>query len=161
MRKATLFLVCLLLIPFSTFAKTEDTGEIIAKFMEESLDKYQIPGASLAIVEKGKTVYHQQWGTLSNGSTVTADTPFIIGSLSKPITSLAIMMLVEEGKIGLDEPIQTYLPSFTYQSDNSKSITVLHLLEQTSGVSQFDGLAVTDKERPKEGGIDQAVKERK
>ncbi|WP_428909958.1 serine hydrolase domain-containing protein [Niallia sp. Krafla_26] len=159
MRKAILFLVSLLLIPFSTFAKTEDREAIITKFMEKSLDQYQIPGASLAIVEKGENVYHQQWGTLSDGSKVTADTPFLIGSLSKPITSLAIMMLVEEGKIKLDEPIQTYLPSFTYQTDSLKPITVFHLLEQTSGISQFDGLQVTDKEWAIEGAIHQAVEE--
>nr|WP_280139766.1 serine hydrolase domain-containing protein [Salibacterium halotolerans] len=87
------------------------------------------------------------------------DTPFLIGSLSKTLKSLAIMMLVEEGKIELDEPIQSYIPSFTYRTDSSKQITVLHLLEQTSGISSFEGLKVTDKDRSKEGAINQAVKE--
>lgn len=119
--------------------------------MDESLDMYNIPGTSLVILENGETIYQNQWGVLSDGSNVTADTPFLIGSLSKPITSLSIMMLVEDGKIKLDEPIQSYIPSFTYQTDSSKQITVLHLLEQTSGISEIEGLKVTDKDRPKEG----------
>ncbi|MFY0518803.1 serine hydrolase domain-containing protein [Lysinibacillus sp. UGB7] len=161
MKKAIIFIgsLLLLLTPFSVSAKTEDTKQKITKFMEESLVMYNIPGTSLAILENGETIYHNQWGILSDGSNVTADTPFLIGSLSKPITSLAIMMLVEEDKIKLDEPIQSYIPSFTYKTDSSKPITVLHLLEQTSGISELEGLKVTDKDRPKEGAINQAIKE--
>ncbi|EON72508.1 serine hydrolase domain-containing protein [Lysinibacillus sphaericus] len=161
MKKAIIFIgsLLLLLTPFSVSAKTEDTKQKITKFMEESLVMYNIPGTSLAILENGETIYHNQWGILSDGSNVTVDTPFLIGSLSKPITSLAIMMLVEEDKIKLDEPIQSYIPSFTYKTDSSKPITVLHLLEQTSGISELEGLKVTDKDRPKEGAINQAIKE--
>lgn len=161
MKKAIFFLgsLLLLLTPFAASAKTEDTKEKITKFMEKSLDMYNIPGTSLAILENGEMIYQNQWGILSDGSNVTADTPFLIGSLSKPITSLAIMMLVEDSKIKLDEPIQSYIPSFTYQTDSSKQITVLHLLEQTSGISELEGLKVTDKDWPKEGAINQAIKE--
>ena len=148
----------LLLTPFSAFAiSEEDTQKKITKFMEESLEMYNIPGASLGIIEDGETTYNNQWGTLSDGSRITADTPFLIGSLSKPITALAIIKLVEEGKIKLDEPIQSYIPSFSYETDSSKQITVMHLLEQTSGISEGEGLKVTDKNRPKEVTINQAV----
>ncbi len=161
MKKAIIFLGSLLLLmaPFSTSAETEDIRQKITKFMEESLEMYNIPGASLAIIESGEKSYQNQWGTLGDGTVVTADTPFLIGSLSKPITALAIMILVEDGKVELDEPIKTYIPSFTYQTDSSKEITVLHLLEQISGISKFDGLKITDKDRPNDGAITQAVTE--
>jgi CubicO group peptidase (beta-lactamase class C family) len=161
MKKVFLSIGFLLLLfsPFSVSAEKEDKIPKIKDYVEEALNTYNIPGASLAILENGETIYQEQWGNLSDGSVVTADTPFLIGSMSKPITSLAIMMLVEEGKIKLDEPIQSYLPSFDYQTDSSRPITVLHLLEQTSGISQFEGLKITDKDRPNEGAINQAINE--
>ncbi|GAF65190.1 putative penicillin-binding protein [Bacillus sp. TS-2] len=160
MKKAILLLMSLLLLTsFADSAKAQDAKQKITDFMEEALDMYHIPGASLAVLEGEETIYQNQWGILSDGSNVTADTPFLIGSLSKPITSLAIMMLVEDGKIKLDEPIKSYIPSFIYQTDSSKSITVLHLLEQTSGISELEGLKVTDNDYPVDGAINQAIEE--
>lgn len=84
MKKAILLgSLLLLLIPFTASAKMEDTKEKITNFMEKSLDMYNIPGTSLAILENGEMIYQNQWGILSDGSNVTADTPFLIGSLSK------------------------------------------------------------------------------
>src|SRR5690606_23071020 len=131
----------------------------ITEYMENALNMYDIPGASMAIVKNGEMIYDHQWGTLSDGSKVNAESPFLIGSLSKPITSLAIMMLVDDGKIKLDESIESYLPFFTYQTDSSKPITVRHLLEQTSGINEFESFKVTDNDRPEEGAIYQAVQE--
>ncbi|KPV60059.1 penicillin-binding protein [Paenibacillus sp. A3] len=144
----------------SLAAEGRDTAQQIDAFMNEALAKYHIPGASLAVVHRGETVYQKSWGTMSDGSAVTEDTTFLIGSVSKPLTALAMMMLAEEGKLKLDEPIETYIPWFTYQTDSGKSITVRHLLEQTSGIGAYEGMKVTDREdRDREKGIAHAAAE--
>ncbi|MEC0208143.1 serine hydrolase [Paenibacillus ehimensis] len=141
-------------------AEDRDTAQQIDAFMKAALAKYHIPGASLAVVHQGQTVYQESWGTMSDGSAVTEDTSFLIGSVSKPLTALAMMMLAEEGKLKLDDPIETYIPWFTYQTDSGKSITVRHLLEQTSGISAYDGMKVTDRQdRDQETGIARAAAE--
>ena len=112
--------------------------------MDKALEEYNIPGATLAVVHKGNTIFQDSWGTMSDGSPVSKDTTFPIGSISKPLTSLAIMGLVEEGNIKLDESIDNYIPRFTYQTNSNKSITVRHLLEQTSGIGAYEGLKITD-----------------
>ncbi|MFC3901228.1 serine hydrolase domain-containing protein [Aliicoccus persicus] len=146
-------------IPQTTLGQTDDMYEDLVDYMEDALEKYDIPGASLAIIEDGTVTFHDQWGELSDGSAVSGDSPFLIGSLSKPITSLAIMILGDDGQINLDESIQIYLPDFEYNVEGSNDITVRHLLEQTSGISQHDGLKVTDQERSPEGAIQEAVDE--
>lgn len=147
MKKLLAFISLLLIlsIPYNTQAENNDKIEGIKHYIEEALDLYDIPGASLAIIENGEVIYDDQWGSSSDGKPITGDTPFLIGSMSKPFTSLAIMMLVEEGKIDLEESILTYLPSFEYITESSQTITVLHFLEQTSGISAYEGLKVTDK----------------
>jgi CubicO group peptidase (beta-lactamase class C family) len=69
---------------------------------------------------------------------MTPHTPLILGSTSKSFTALAIMQLVEAGKISLDAPVQTYLPWFEVDArlapGAASTITVRHLLNQTSGI---------------------------
>lgn len=139
------FLTALLLLTPQTAFSSEKEMQKIEEYVSTALDAYKIPGASLAIIKGGEMIYQKQWGQTSDGSDITGDTPFLIGSLSKPMTALAIMQLVEEGKVSLDEPIQTYLPAFTYETDSLTPLTVRHLLEQTSGISRYEGLKVTDK----------------
>ncbi|MCM3782354.1 beta-lactamase family protein [Neobacillus mesonae] len=144
----------------SQAAENRDTSQQIEAFMIKALDEYRIPGASLAVVHDGQTVFENSWGSMSDGSAVTPDTTFLIGSVSKPLTSLAIMILVEENEIKLDEAIEHYIPWFTYKTDSGKSITVRHLLEQTSGISAYDGMKVADqKDRDVQKGITEAVAE--
>ncbi|WP_458122703.1 serine hydrolase domain-containing protein [Paenibacillus sp. Z3-2] len=156
----SLFIFLLVAPSLSLAAQDRDTAQQIETFMKEALEEYHIPGASLTVVHNGQTIFQDSWGTMSDGSAVAEDTTFLIGSVSKPLTSLAIMTLVEDGKIKLDEPIEAYIPWFKYQTDGTKSITVRHLLEQTSGISAYDGMKVTDQQgRDKEKGITQAVTE--
>ncbi|WP_066394928.1 serine hydrolase domain-containing protein [Fictibacillus phosphorivorans] len=140
--------VCIMLVLFSstTIAQESELKGQIEQFMKESLEEYQIPGASLAIVQGEKVIFQENWGKQSNGKEITNNTLFTIGSISKPITSLAIMKLVEEGKIDLDTSIHSYLPSFHYDKGNAKNeITIRHLLSHTSGISSYEGLKVADQ----------------
>jgi len=120
----------------------ENSYEEIDTYIEKQLDTLNIPGASLAIIEGDKIVHTKAFGmTGSGGEAPTPQTPFFIGSLTKSFTALAVMQLVEAGKIDLDAPVQQYLPWFTLADPQaSAQITVRHLLNQTSGISQFPGM---------------------
>ncbi|MFJ7726321.1 serine hydrolase domain-containing protein [Neobacillus sp. NPDC097160] len=76
----------------------------------------------------------------SSGSPVTPETPFGLGSISKSITAIAVLQLVEAGKIDLDAPIQRY---FSTQYKGAEFITVRQLLNQTSGFTQISTFSNT------------------
>lgn len=127
--------------------------------MDKAIEKYQIPGASLTIIQNEKIMFQKSWGKQSNGEPVTKDTLFTIGSVSKPLTSLAIMKLIEQNKIELDQEINQYIPSFEYKQNGfEKRITIRHLLTHTSGISSYDGLKIADLNLRGTDAINNAVK---
>lgn len=97
------------------------------------------PGVSYAVVRDGQVVETGARGVLRLGeeAPVTADTPFLIGSISKSFTALAVMQLVEAGEVDLDATIGTYIPAFDGGPGNA--ITVRQLLGHTSGYSTLQG----------------------
>ncbi|MEJ9160997.1 serine hydrolase [Paenibacillus graminis] len=113
----------------------------IDKFVESMLDKLDVPGMAVSIVKGDQTIYTKGYGHSGpDGQPVTPQTPFILGSSSKSFTALAIMQLVEQGKIDLDAPVQRYLPEFELEDkEASKTIRVRHLLNHNSGISTFHG----------------------
>jgi CubicO group peptidase (beta-lactamase class C family) len=116
----------------------QDTSyEEIDAYIKEQIKALNIPGASLAIIEGDQIVHLKGFGVSApGGETPTAQTPFFICSLTKSFTALAVMQLVEAGKIELDAPVQRYLPWFTLADPRvAAQITVRHLLNQTSGLT--------------------------
>ena len=118
-------------------------------YVEEQMKTLKIPGLALAIVQDDQIAYMKGYGQADpDGNLVTPQTSFIIGSTTKSFTALAIMQLVEAGKIELDAPVQIYLPWFRVAGHQaSAQITVRHLLNQTSGFSNASGhddLAASD-----------------
>ena len=113
----------------------------IERFVQDEMAAQRIPGLALGIVENDRITYLRGFGKADDsGRPVTPKTPFIIGSLSKSFTALAIMQLVEAGKIELDAPVQRYLPWFRVADEGaSAAITVRDLLNQTSGLSTKTG----------------------
>jgi CubicO group peptidase (beta-lactamase class C family) len=133
------------LAPANTEATPPQTStkfDPIDDYVHDRLDDLRMPGAALGIVKDGKVVHLQTYGSADDdGSAVTVQTPFKIGSLSKSFTALAVMQLVEEGKIQLDAPVQQYLPEFRVADlEASKRITVRHLLNQVSGFPTSAGM---------------------
>jgi CubicO group peptidase (beta-lactamase class C family) len=100
-----------------------------------------IPGAALVVVQGDQIVHLQAFGVADTSRRlVTPRTPFFTGSTGKSFTALAIMQLVEAGKINLDEPVQTYLPWFRVADpDASSLITVRQLLNMDSGIPRSIG----------------------
>lgn len=126
-------LVITLLAISSATASTPDRYDAVDDYMEQFIKDYRIPGVAVAVIEGDQIVYARGFGSADpSGRPITAQTPFIIGSTTKSLTALAMMQLVEAGKVELDSPVQTYLPWFTL---GDGKITVRHLLHHTSGIS--------------------------
>jgi CubicO group peptidase (beta-lactamase class C family) len=117
-------------------ASNSASHDAIDAYVEEQIHRLHIPGASLAIVEGDRIVHLRGFGRARPGGEVPSpQTPFFIGSLTKSFTALAVMQLVEAGKIELDAPVQRYLPWFRVADPQaSAQMTVRHLLNQTSGL---------------------------
>lgn len=138
-----LLIVCFILFPNPIQAETK-TESRLTDYLEKYLKKERIPGATISIVSKGKTIYEYAWGiTGEDEDNVTPNTPFALGSISKSFTGLAIAKLVDEKKLTLDDHVSNYLPSLHLNGAESK-ITIQHLLTHTSGISSYEGLKVAD-----------------
>lgn len=136
--------------PESAGMSTERLGRITT-MLEESIAKNEIPGAVALIARNGKIVYWNAFGMADNlsGRKLKRDDIFRIASQTKAITSTAVMMLWEEGKFQLDDPISKFIPEFknpqvlkdfrysdtTWTTEPAKSeITIRQLLSHTSGI---------------------------
>lgn len=113
----------------------------IDAYIQSRMQIANIPGLALGVVYGDEVVYLKGYGiAVPDGRAVTPQTPFILGSTSKSLTALAVMQLVEAGRIDLDAPVTTYLPWFrTNDAAASAQITVRHLLNQNSGLSAYEG----------------------
>ncbi len=113
----------------------------IDRYVKAEMDAQRIPGLALGIVQGGRIVHVQGFGTADPaGRAVTPQTPFFIGSVTKSFTALAIMQLREAGRVELDAPVQRYLPWWRVaDADASARVTVRHLLYQVSGLSRATG----------------------
>ena len=128
----------------------------IDAYITEQMKALGIPGMALGVVQNGQIAHLQGFGVAdSSGRAVTPQTPFYIGSVTKSFTALAVMQLVEAGKIELDAPVQRYLPWFELaDKEASAQITMRHLLNQTSGISTKDG----NRDRASQQGLEEAVR---
>src|ERR1700678_1418256 len=86
----------------------------IGEFFRGEIAGGKIPGAILLIQQHGKPVYHESFGVrdVATKLPMSDDTIFRLYSMSKPITSVAAMMLIDAGKLKLDDPVGKYIPSF-------------------------------------------------
>jgi CubicO group peptidase (beta-lactamase class C family) len=117
-----------------------------------------LPGVALGIIQGDQIVYLKGYGVADpSGRAVTPQTPFWLASLMKPVTALAIMQLVEAGKVEVDAPVQRYLPYFRLADEQaSATITVRHLLNQTSGISGLTG----NEKYPSQASLDWTPEQR-
>ena len=127
--------------------------------MQRQIDEGKAPGVAMLIVRGGKIVYRQALGELRpGGPAMKDDSIFRIYSMTKPIVSVAAMMLVEEGRLSVLDPISTYIPAFAgakagvAKGDKlelqplRRPITVQDLLRHTSGLTYgFTGVGPVHK----------------
>ncbi len=113
----------------------------VSQYVEDELAATGMPGAALVVVRGDDVALLETYGVAdARGNAVTPDTPFVIGSLTKSFTALAVMQLVERGEVNLDTPVKTYLPYFTLDDPRADDITVRHTLNHTTGITWWDGL---------------------
>jgi len=110
--------------------------DAIDAYVAEKMRSARIPGVSVAIVEGDRVVYLKGFGRAdASRRPVTPQTPFLIGSVTKSMTALAMLQLVDQHEVDLDAPVQRYIPWFrTADSSASARITVRHLITMTSGL---------------------------
>lgn len=109
---------------FVNASPMQNVDDYVAMKMADHL----IPGLALVVIREGVVVHRRGFGELDPTQAI------IIGSLSKSFTSMAVMTLVEDGKVELDAPVQNYLPGMHFDDPRMRAVTVRHLLNQTSGL---------------------------
>jgi CubicO group peptidase (beta-lactamase class C family) len=130
--KSLVFKFCcatlLVLTPYQAINADEVDAYIKAEMAEQ-----HIPAVSLCVVRDGRIMRDQTYGVANVELNVpaTADTEFAIASMNKSVTASAIMLLVQDGKISLDDPISKF---FAGLPESWQSITIRHLLSHTSGI---------------------------
>ncbi|GHO56607.1 serine hydrolase [Ktedonobacter robiniae] len=117
-----------------------DPTQIQAR-VSELLSEYGIPSAAIGVLHDGEiTDFAAGVKNLSTEESATTDTIYQCGSMTKTWTALAFMQLVDEGKVGLDEPVRTYLPGFKVADPEvSAKVTPRHLLNHTNGIEEDYG----------------------
>lgn len=128
---ATMILSCKNAVETSSLEKSVD--EIFQEY-----DDIKKPGAAVAVVQNGEIVFKKGYGSahLEYDIPVTAETIFHVASVSKQFTVFAVLLLAEEGKLTLDDPVQKYIPEVP---DFGETITLRHLATHTSGMrDQWD-----------------------
>lgn len=125
-----------LLLIFASACTSCGAEDPIDALIRSHMAKHSIPGLAVAIVKDGQVVRTQGYGAanVETNQPVKADTVFPILSVTKQFTAAGIMLLVEEGKIGLDDPIHRYFES---APPTWGKIMVRHLLTHTSGIKDF------------------------
>ena len=105
----------------------------VDRYISAEMARMHIPGVSVAVVRAGKVIKAQGYGIadLEHEIPVTPQTVFKIGSVSKQFLATGIMLLVQDGRLGLDDPVSKYYPG---APESWRGITVRHFLTHTSGV---------------------------
>lgn len=117
----------------------------------DRMEHYNVPGVSIAVVKDGKLLWAKGYGIANTetGDSVTIETIFQAGSISKPIAALGALKLVQEGKMELDEDINAYLTGWKVPENKfteTEKVTLKRLLTHTAGmtVHGFPGYSQTD-----------------
>ncbi|SDY09755.1 CubicO group peptidase, beta-lactamase class C family [Evansella caseinilytica] len=143
------FLIVLItpfLLDYNILTKNEDIHSMIENLEEKAptlLKKYNIPGASIALIENGELRWIGTFGyaDVEEKIEIHKDTVFQVASISKSVTALGIMKLVEDGILNLDDPIEKYITRWQIpESKYSKNgVTIRRLLSHTAGLSRGGG----------------------
>jgi CubicO group peptidase (beta-lactamase class C family) len=145
--KSSVLLFCAVLLAASISSSPVDESTKVDAYVRGEMQREQIPGLALGVYRDGKIVKAEGYGiaNLEWDVPVKADTIFQSGSVGKQFAATAVMMLVEEGKVGLDDPIQKYFPD---APETWKGIKVRNLLSHTSGLGEYENGPRTKPDGP-------------
>ncbi|RKS07698.1 CubicO group peptidase (beta-lactamase class C family) [Nocardiopsis sp. Huas11] len=130
------------------------TAEAVDAYVSDYVESALLPGATVAVTQGTEVVRVAGYGVDSRGEPMTADTPMGGASISKAFTALAVLRLVEDGTLALDDRVVEHLDEFVMADPRSDRITVGQLLSQTSGLSDT---AFREKSEPAPRDLEGAV----
>jgi methyl acetate hydrolase len=130
---------------------TSEGSTALSTFFADAVARGEVPGVVAIVVDRDKVLYHEAFGKMNvaKNAPMAKDTIFRIASMTKAVTSVGVMQLVEQGKLGLDDEVSKYIPSLankpmfskvdesagTYETmPAKKQITIRQLLTHTSGI---------------------------
>jgi CubicO group peptidase (beta-lactamase class C family) len=123
--------------------KTADPLQGFPEFVQQTMAAWKVPGVAVGIVKDGKMIFAQGFGLrdVDRNLPVTADTVYALASVSKAFTALSVGILVDEGKLGWDQPVREYMPDFRLQDPfASERVTIRDMLCHRTGVPRHEGL---------------------
>jgi CubicO group peptidase (beta-lactamase class C family) len=152
----------------SASAQNSPGGAAIDSSLREAVERKDVPGVVALVASREKVLYTGAFGVadVATGRAVTTDALFRIASMTKPVTSVALMQLVEQGRLGLDDPAEKYLPELkdlkvieAFDANTgayklrpaSKPPTVRHFLTHTSGLAYPFTSAIWRDFKPRDG----------
>jgi len=143
MNKSLLIIIALLLYTISIYGQSNEIRDV-DRYLQDYKNNVPVPGFSIVIVEGENIKFLKSYGVEKEGfsSPMTPQSTIAINALGRGFTSMAIMQLVEKGKLDLDEPVITYLPWFrTANKEFSDLITLRMCLSNTTGIPpQYESL---------------------
>ena len=115
--------------------QTKQFDDIVSQFYNNT----DAPGATILVAKDGKTIYRKAVGksSLELDVDMVPENVFMLASITKQFTAVSILMLEEQGKLSIDDPITKFIPNYP---TNGKTITVHHLLNHTSGIKSYTGM---------------------
>jgi CubicO group peptidase (beta-lactamase class C family) len=128
-------------------------------FVEQMMALLRIPGMAVGVVAGGEMVYARGFGvaSLDDGRPVTAETLFHMASVTKPFVATAVMQLVEENLVALDDPVVKHLPYFAMADERAGQITIRQMLSHTSGMPDEENFN-WDQPEYDEGALERYVR---
>jgi len=143
MKRKTMFESAVFFAVLGTISPAEKPGvpaefEGLRERWESAMSSFDVPGLAVVVVKDDKVIYTETIGVRdpASGKPVTPDTYFYIASCTKAYLAMAMMTLVEEGKLSLDDPVKKYLPRFqTADPKITESLTIRDLLSHAKGLS--------------------------
>lgn len=145
MKKQTLILVIGLLFHF-TFAQQKSNVQLTSEFDKLLSEQFKAdePGATVLVSRNGQVIYTKAFGmsNLELNTPMQVDNVFWVASITKQFTAVAILQLMEQGKLNLQDEITKFIPDYPTQGNK---ITIEHLLTHTSGIHNFSGMKDPEK----------------
>ena len=133
----TNYSIALLLLSF-VFSITVSAQDLTKKFDAVVSEYYKpdAPGATILVAKNGKAIYRKAIGksSLELDVNMVPENVFMLASITKQFTAVSILMLEEQGKLSLDDPITKFIPDYP---THGKTITVHQLLNHTSGIKSY------------------------
>ena len=147
MKQITIILILTLLLQTVNGQITNGQLAVTDSTINHILKEWNVPGLTLAVVEKGKVLYTKGYGykDYENKILVTENTLFPIASCTKAFTASLLSSLLKEDKIGLDKPVNDYIPELQfYNNELTRNITIRDMLCHRTGLPRHDGAWISN-----------------